>query len=99
MAATVNAYYLVGRIAQNTGDYDNAVFTGTTPLASGDSATFKLRGGKYGVTVHATFSGGSATLQVLGQDGTTWLPALTAFSADGYATADLVEGQYRMHLA
>jgi hypothetical protein len=32
-------------------------------------------------------------------DGSTYLPALAAFSANGYATADLPPGQYKIALA
>jgi hypothetical protein len=51
------------------------------------------------MTVHATFAAGTVTLQKLAGDGSTWLTALTAFSADGYGTAFLPEGDYRVALA
>ena len=62
-------------------------------------AAHPLLGGLYGVSCHATFAAGSVTLQVLAADGVTWLTALTAFSADGYATANLMPGSYRIALA
>ncbi len=62
------------------------------------TAAFLLRGGRYGFTVvGSTF--GTVTLQVLGANGTTWLNALTAISANGVASGDLPPGQYRIALA
>jgi hypothetical protein len=63
------------------------------------TAVFNLDGGKYGVTCKATYGGGSVTLQILAQDGVSWEPALSAFSADGYATIDLPPSQFRVALA
>jgi hypothetical protein len=60
-----------------------------------NTAGFTLRGGLYGVKATATFSAGSVTLQVLADDGSTWLTAMTAFSAAGYASAYLPAGTYR----
>ena len=57
---------------------------------------FTLRGGNYGMTVHATFGGGSVTLQRLSPDGSTFVTVLTAFSADGYASANLPSGTYQI---
>jgi hypothetical protein len=62
------------------------------------TAAFHLLGGKYGVTVKAS-TYGTVTLQILAADGSTYLPAMTAFAADGYASADLPEGQYKVALA
>lgn len=62
-------------------------------------AAFTLRGGQYAVTVHATWGGGSATLQRLASDGLTYVTCLTAFSADGYATANLPSGTYKFTIA
>lgn len=65
---------------------------------SATTAAFILGGGTYGFTVvGATF--GTVTLQVLGYDGTTWLTAATAVAANGYATANLVAGKYRLAIA
>jgi hypothetical protein len=50
---------------------------------------FNLDGGKDGVTCKAMYGGGTVTLQILAADGVSWEPALTAFTADGYATIDL----------
>lgn len=62
------------------------------------TAAFKLDGGLYGLSVvGATF--GTVTLQVLGQDGTTWITAATAVAATGYTTVTLMSGNYRFALA
>ena len=60
--------------------------------------SFLLKSGTYGVTCKASIYG-TVTLQVLGPDGTTWLPALTAFAADGFASVALSPGLYRVALA
>lgn len=60
---------------------------------------FTLRGGNYGVTVHATFGGGSVTLQRLSPDGSTYVTVMTAFAADGYANANLPSGTYQLLVA
>jgi hypothetical protein len=95
LAATA-VYVNVGRVPQGRGDIDdNQKFTNIAAT----TAAFNLDGGKYGVSVHATFAAGSVTLQIIAQDGTTWLPALTAFTADSYATIDLPPSQYRIAVA
>jgi hypothetical protein len=68
---------------------------------SASTAAFSLRGGKYGVSVVATFGGGSVKLQRLGPDGSTYLSVSsgTDFSANGYATVDLPSGNYRWTIA
>lgn len=66
---------------------------------SATTAAFSLRGGKYMLAASATWGGGTATLEVLGPDGTTWLTAATAISANGVATADLAPGSYRWAIA
>ena len=66
---------------------------------SATPAAFKLRGGQYAVTVLATFGGGSVTLQRLADDGSTYITCLTAFSANGYATANLPSGTYQFTIA
>jgi hypothetical protein len=42
---------------------------------------------------------GTVTLQTLAADGSTWLTAMTAFAANGYESADLPSGTYRVALA
>ena len=67
--------------------------------ASANSSAFTLRGGQYGVTVNATFGGGSVTLQRLSHDGSTWVTVLTAFTAAGYGSVNLPAGTYRVTIA
>jgi hypothetical protein len=62
-------------------------------------ASFFLRGGLYGVTAKGTWSAGSATLQRLAPDATTYITVLTAIAADGYATVSLPPGTYRVLIA
>lgn len=63
-----------------------------------NTAGFTLRGGNYGVKCMGT-GFGTVTLQVLADDGSTWLTAMTAFSAAGYASAYLPSGTYRFAVA
>ena len=62
------------------------------------TAAFSLLGGLYGVTFKAS-TYGTVTLQRLADDATTWVTALTAFSADGYASINLPPGSYRFALS
>jgi hypothetical protein len=66
---------------------------------SATPGSFTLRGGNYGVTAKATWGGGSVTLQRLSPDATTYVTVMTAFSADGYASANLPSGTYRLLVA
>jgi hypothetical protein len=51
----------------------------------------------YELTVHAgTWDGGSATLQRLAADGSTFATAFRAFSADSSATAYVPSGTYKL---
>jgi hypothetical protein len=60
-----------------------------------DSSTFALNGGSYAVDVLATWGGGSVTLERLGPDGSTYLTAATAFTANGSSTVSLPPGTYK----
>lgn len=60
---------------------------------------FELAGGKYGIAVVATWGGGSVQLQKVGPDGSTLLPVMTAFTDDGYVTADIPRGTYQLTIA
>jgi hypothetical protein len=71
----------------------------TLSNASSNSATFQLLGGLYGITATATWSSGSVTLEMLGPDGSTFVTAATAFSANGYETAYLPPGTYKWVIA
>jgi hypothetical protein len=62
------------------------------------TASFTLKGGRYGITAVMT-GAGSLTLQILGGDQTTWLSAATSMTANGTALADLPQGNYRWALA
>lgn len=66
---------------------------------STSSGAFDLEAGQYGVTVNATFGGGSVTLQKLSHDGATYVTCLAAFTAAGYATVNLPRGTYRFTVA
>jgi hypothetical protein len=66
---------------------------------SATPAPFTLRGGNYGVTAHATWGGGTVTLQRLSPDGVTFVTVLTAFSADGYQNQNLPSGTYQLLVA
>jgi hypothetical protein len=95
MAASA-VYVNIGRSPRGRGDIDDAK---SFSNIAATTAAFNLDGGKYGVSCVATFGGGSVTLQVLAQDGVTWLPALTAFTANGYASVDLLPASYRVAVA
>lgn len=62
---------------------------------SATTGTFYLVGGAYGVTVHATFGGGSVKLQRLSTDGSTYVD-VQSFTADGYASLNLPDGTYKI---
>ncbi len=66
---------------------------------SATTGQFQLGGGRFGIIAHATWGGGSATLEVLAEDGTTWVVAATAITADGTALVDLPPGVYRWAVA
>lgn len=66
---------------------------------SATPTAFTLRGGQYGVTVSATFGGGSVTLQRLAADASTYVTCLTAFTAAGYASVNLPSGTYKLTIA
>lgn len=75
----------------------NGISVQTFSAISATPATFKLRGGAYGITMHAT-AWGTATLQRAAPDGTL-VTVLTAFSADGYQNVNLPNGTYTLTLS
>jgi len=78
----------------------NTIETKVFANISATPATFALRGGGYGVTVHAgAWNSGSVTLQRLAPDGATDVTVMTAFTADGYASANLPSGTYQLAIA
>ena len=66
---------------------------------SATPATFRLLGGRYAFGASATWGGGSLTLQVQMPDGSTYVAALPAFTADSVAAVDLPPGTYRLVIA
>ncbi len=66
---------------------------------SATPASFVLRGGNYSLTCHATWGGGSVTLQRQSPDGSTYVTVMTALSADGYSNANLPSGTYQLLVA
>ncbi len=64
---------------------------------SATTATFTLMGGRYGITCMGT-GFGSVTLQVQAFDGTTYLTAATAITANGVTIVDLPAGVYKFAL-
>ena len=74
----------------------NTIETAAFSNISATPAVFTLRGGNYGVTVTATWGGGSVTLQRLAKDGATYVTVMTAFAADGFASANLPNGTYKI---
>lgn len=68
---------------------------------SATPAAFSLVGGKYDVSVMATWGGGSAKLQQYLPDGTTLIDvgSTTNFSANGHAVVDLPPGSYVLTIA
>jgi len=57
--------------------------------------SFPLLGGKYSVVWQATLGGGNLQLQVLSDDGSTFVPVGSAIAALGATTFDLAAGVYR----
>jgi hypothetical protein len=63
------------------------------------TAAFELKGGKYGISVTATFGGGSVVLLKLHSDGSTYQSVHTALTAAGYTTVDIPSGTYKVTIA
>ncbi len=61
---------------------------------AGTYGPFRLIGGRYQATAIATFGGGTAVLNQLGPDGTTYLQTYS-FSANGGKVLDLPPGDYQ----
>lgn len=74
-------------------------FSYTSPTAT-NSGTFQLQGGAYVMDAVAAWNSGSITLQRLGPDGSTYITAATALSADGTSGGlVLAAGTYRLLVA
>ena len=69
------------------------------------TAAFALKGGLYTLMALATWGGGSAALQILGPDNSTYMTvndvygAPVSFTANGQTTAALPPGQYKWTIA
>lgn len=70
----------------------------TWPAINVTPNDFNLDAGAYGMALHATVWG-TATLQKLMPDGTTYIAVATAVAADGYQELHLPAGQYRLLMA
>jgi hypothetical protein len=81
-------------ITVSAGPMTSIVFTNI----SASTSPFRLVAGTYGMWVTATWSSGSVTLQILSADQLTWVTALTAFSANSFATVSLPNGIYRVNV-
>lgn len=66
---------------------------------SATPTVFTLGGGLYSITAHATWGGGSITLQRLAPDATTYITVSAAITTDGYATVSLPPGTYKLLVA
>lgn len=55
---------------------------------------FHLLGGLYALTATATWGGGNLALNILGPDGSTYVPVLPAITSNGFATLSLPKGAY-----
>jgi hypothetical protein len=93
MAATA-AYVSISKVPGDAVPGDCVTFSNTNATTN----SFLLKGGTYGVTCKASTCG-TVTLQVLAGDQASWLNALTAFAADGFASVAPPPGLYRIALA
>jgi hypothetical protein len=75
---------------------DGVSFTGG---GDGDVVKFSLLGGRYGAGFNATWSMGSVTIRTLMPNGTTYIDAATAYSADGTGVYYLPAGSYEIVIA
>jgi hypothetical protein len=76
-------------MSSSTQSYQFPNIAATTPA-------FSLKGGTYGLTVSATFGGGSVQLQVQSLDGSTWINAGAAIVANGFVSQALPPGTFRL---
>lgn len=64
-----------------------------------DQVAFRLSGGRYHVAALGTWGGGSATLEMLGPDGSTWLTVGTAVTANGTQVVEVPQNSFRWTIA
>jgi hypothetical protein len=93
MAATA-VYASITRISPGSLSTDNQKFSNI----AASSSVFQLLGGTYGIAIILS-TPGTVTLETLGPDGTTFLPVTAAIATNGYSTAILAQGQYKVVLA
>lgn len=75
------------------GYYDQVTYSSVAASQTG----FKLLGGTYGMTVTATWGGGSVDLKKLSADGSTYVSVLTTtFTANAYQTVNIPPGTYQL---
>lgn len=67
------------------------------PFAS-TTANFTLEGGSYGITRVGDWGGGTVTLNFQAPNG-AWVPALAAWTANGFAIQSLPGGTYQLAVA
>ena len=67
--------------------------------SSNDQVVFRLKGGRYQLSAVATWGGGSATFEMLGPDGSTYLTVGTALSANGTQVVEVPENNFRWTIA
>jgi hypothetical protein len=92
MAATA-AYVSISKVPSDAVPGDCVTFSNISATTN----SFLLKGGTYGVTCKAS-TYGTVAVQVLAGDQASWLAAITAFAADGFASANLPPGLYRVAL-
>lgn len=63
---------------------------------STDSDPFELTAGIWAADFSATWGGGTVTLQKLAGDGSTYVTALTAWTANGTAFGYIPKGTYKL---
>lgn len=63
---------------------------------SATTANFTINGGCFGCDFHATWGGGSVTLNKLAADGATWVAAAASWTADGTVLVLLPRGIYQL---
>ncbi len=71
-------------------------FATWTDIAAGSTNEFTLYAGLFGLTLTSTWGGGNAVLQRYLPESQTWIAVMAAFTVDGYATAYLPAGRYRL---
>lgn len=75
------------------GYYDQAIYSNVSASQSG----INLNGGTYGITVIATWGGGSVDFKRLAADGSTYVSVLSSpFTGNAYQTVNIPPGTYQL---